>query len=148
VNSSKAFGRYGRFRRLVGICLFILVMVLTWSAPALIATDAQTYGKRKAIIRTARSYVGTPYYSMNCSRLTRVVYGRSTGVWMPANFVTQRRYGWVPGRLMRGDLLLYRDGVAIYWGDGRALMSSHYWGKVKIIDMQYLPGYLGARRIR
>jgi hypothetical protein len=86
---------------------------------------------------------------MDCSEFTAEVYGQATGVWMPSDYVAQRYYGTpVYGELKRGDLLLYADGVAIYWGDGQALMSSHYYYSVEIIDMDDLYGYLGARRIR
>jgi cell wall-associated NlpC family hydrolase len=105
-------------------------------------------GERLAIIEIGASYLGTPYYSMNCSQFTSAVYAEATGVNMPADYIAQRSYGYPSPHLKRGDLLLYADGVGIYWGNNQALMSSHYWGEVTIIDMDYLYGYMGARRIR
>jgi cell wall-associated NlpC family hydrolase len=109
-------------------------------------------GQRKAIIDVAASYLGTPYGSypgaMLCSDFTTAVYGEATGVWLPSDFAAQRGYGTPAWHLKRGDLLLYGDHVGIYWGNGQIIHSSAYFGYVVISDMDYLYGYIGARRIR
>ncbi len=85
---------------------------------------------------------------MLCSDFTRAVFGRATGVWMPANYVKQRSYGTAVYRWKRGDLLLYGDHVGIYWGNGNIIHSSKYFGYVVVSEEKYLYGYIGARRIR
>ena len=105
-------------------------------------------GTRLQILAEAEALLGTPYWSMDCSDFTRLVYGNATGEWMPANYVAQRSYGSPAWTLKRGDLVLYADGNAVYAGGGKVIMASHYYGEVHKIDMDYLYGYLGARRLR
>jgi len=99
-------------------------------------------------MRIGKSYIGTPYSQMNCSQFTSTVYGKATGVYMPADYVAQRSYGRTPARLKKGDLLTYKDHVGIYAGNGQILHSSTYFGSVVVSETKYLHGYLGARRIR
>ena len=105
-------------------------------------------GTRQAILAEAEALLGTPYWSMDCSEFTRLVYGSAAGVWLPSDYFAQRSYGRpVYGNLKRGDLVLYADGVAIYKGSGKVIMASDWWGEVHVVDMDYLYGYLGARRL-
>ena len=150
----REFFRHTRFVAFAFLCACILAVfaVLILSTPDRAETTyGEAYGEsgqRKAIIETARYYLGTPYSTTDCSELTRLVYGEAIGVWMPSDYIAQREYGYPSPTLKRGDLLLYADGNAIYWGNGQALMSSHYYGYVEIIDMDDLYGYMGARRIQ
>jgi cell wall-associated NlpC family hydrolase len=114
----------------------------------LLVDEAEASKKSDRIIKFARKKLGTPYRKMNCSEYTRWVYNHAVGVRMPANYVTQRSYGRPVKKPRRGDLLLFRDHVGIYYGNGKIIHSSSYFGEVVISELQYLKGYLGARRIR
>jgi hypothetical protein len=129
-------------------CILAVVVMPMLTEPEPAGTTPGESGQRKAIIDVAASYLGTPYSSMNCSQFTSTVYAEAIGEALPADYIAQRSYGYEAPTLKRGDLLLYQDGVAIYWGNNNVIMSSHYWGYVTIINMDYLPGYLGARRIQ
>jgi len=146
------FGKYRRFRRRACYALCAALLLAIYVLPFFMPDRALSEGERKAIIKEGKAMLGTPYghgpKKLTCSEFTRLAYGRGTGVWMPANYISQRSYGWRPQRLKRGDLLTYKDHVGIYYGQGRILHSSNYWGAVVVSETQYLDGYLGPRRIR
>jgi cell wall-associated NlpC family hydrolase len=115
---------------------------------------------KKRIMRTARSYAGTPFnqYSWSCSDYTRAVYGNALGVWLPAWDDQQRFYGYHPSDLQRGDLVFFREyggngpvtHVSVYAGGGYIWHSSNYWGSTVKTAMMYINGYQSqyTRRIR
>jgi cell wall-associated NlpC family hydrolase len=126
-------------------------------------TTYTTYTNKKAkkrIMRTARSYAGTPFnqYTWSCSDFTRAVYGNSVGVWMPAWDDQQRFYGYHPKGLQRGDLVFFREyagngpvtHVGVYSGGGYIWHSSNYWESTVKTAMMYIPGFQAqyTRRIR
>ena len=37
--------------------------------------------------------------------------------------------------------------VGLYYGDGKILHASSYYGETVVSDMAYISGYLGARRL-
>jgi cell wall-associated NlpC family hydrolase len=153
----RVFGKFRRFRLYLGATFTAATLVLWLCYPFLLPEKAESQGyggqyrsgERLAIIEMAQYYRGASYYALDCSEFTRLVYGNAIGVWMPSDYFAQRSYGRpVYSNLKRGDLLMYADGSAIYWGNGMVLMSSHYYGYVEKIPMNDLYGYIGARRIR
>lgn len=129
---------------------------------------------RRALMRRAKSYLGTPYdynYSrcragmarLDCSCLTRLVYMK----WR--KIPDSPRYQWYRVKnlsskfkrkrhLRRGDLTFFdenrngvmnhHDSVAIYAGNGRVIMASGYFGKVTVVEMKYIYGFFGGKRLR
>lgn len=138
-----------RYLAILFILIFAFFMSLVYASTA----SADT---KDRIIRVGKQYLGTPHAQMNCSEFTRMVYGRATGTWMPADTNTQRFYGQKVRPKKRGDLVLFKEHggagavthVGIALRHGRILHSSNYFGEVVISDMQYIEGYRGARRIR
>lgn len=114
----------------------------------------------KRIVRVGESYLGTPHYELSCSEFTRLVIGRATGVWMPADPASQKYYGWRSQHMHKGDLVFFKENgryggithVGIFAGyhNGvpRILHSSSYFGEVIVSDMRYIVGFHGKRRIR
>lgn len=119
---------------------------------------------RRAVVREARSYIGTPYrYAtctaslMSCTCLTKSTWARF-GHTLPMMEYWQWRYE--PSRkvgyndLKRGDIVFFREGggvithVGIYSGRGNLVHASKYFGKVVESEMRYIRGYSGAIRLR
>lgn len=129
---------------------------------------------RRALMRRARHYLGTPYdYNyrrcrwgmarLDCSCFTRHVYAK----WR--RIPDSPRYQWYRvkhlsykfkrrSKLRRGDLAFFdenrngrmehHDGVAIYAGNGKVIMASAYYGKVTWVEMKYIRGFWGGKRLR
>ncbi|CAN5837134.1 hypothetical protein BH23ACT11_BH23ACT11_26190 [soil metagenome] len=129
---------------------------------------------RRALMRRAKSRLGQPYdynhrrcraraRAVDCSCLTRLVYMK----WR--RLPDHPRYQWYRVKhlstkfkrrrpLRRGDLTFFdedRDGrleahdsVSIYAGNGKVIMASGYFGKVAVIEMKYIYGYWGGKRLR
>ena len=129
---------------------------------------------RRALMRRAKSRLGQPYdYShgrcsarsraIDCSCLTRIVYYK----WR--RLVDHPRYQWYGANrsstkfkrarlLRRGDLTFFdedrngylgpHDSVAIYAGNGRVIMASGYFGEVHVVQMKYIYGYWGGKKLR
>ena len=114
------------------------------------------------VVREARKWMGTRYKlgrasrsGIDCSGLTMQVYKRF-GVSLPHSDDAQYRYGKeVPrGQERPGDLVFfdeYGDGLisheGIYAGNGKILHASDYFGRVTESDIEYIEGYVGARRL-
>jgi cell wall-associated NlpC family hydrolase len=148
-------------KRLVILLLIAAVpLILALSGPR----EAHAEGMQKEIIRIAEQYEGEPYGygpgELTCSEYTRLVFGRATGVWMPADPDLQRFYGHFVAPRERGDLVLFREyggsgvtHVGIYagldkYGNPELWHSSVYYGRVVKSDLGYINGYLYAKRIR
>lgn len=113
------------------------------------------------VVREARRWIGARYRlggasrsGIDCSGLTMQVYKRF-GVSLPHSDDAQYRYGKkVPkGQEQPGDLVFFDehgDGIShegIYAGNGRILHASDYFGRVTESDIEYIEGYVGARRL-
>jgi cell wall-associated NlpC family hydrolase len=157
----RLLGRFGA----VLVCLLALALAapikdVASEAPKQVELTkaASVTSPKTRIIRTARSYRGTPYdaYYWNCSDFTSAVYGNAVGVWMPDWDDKQRFYGRQVRYLKRGDLLLFREyagegpvtHVGVYAGRGMIWHASSYFMSTVKSDMSYIGGYRGARRIR
>ena len=128
---------------------------------------------RRAIIRRAKTHIGTPYKlgglsvcraykTEDCSCFTRLVFKK----WrtLPDNPAAQRRAKKMKKvyrkYLRRGDLVFHDttgdgrmsayDHVSIYAGNGYVIHANSYWKyrKVHRQEMKYLANYAGARRVR
>jgi cell wall-associated NlpC family hydrolase len=125
---------------------------------------ASAGGVREAVVRRARSYIGTPYrYAtctasrMSCTCLTKSTWARF-GHRLPMTEYGQWRYE--PSKriryndLRRGDIVFFAEGggglthVGIYSGGGNLVHASKYFGKVVESKMRYIRGYSGAIRLR
>jgi cell wall-associated NlpC family hydrolase len=137
----------------------IVVVILA----GLMYADTAHAKTKDRIMREARSWAGYPYgkgpNGLTCSEYTRLVFGPSTGVWMPSWDDKQTRYGVPVKYPERGDLVWFHEPgygksygrathVAVYSGGGYVWHSSSYWGEVTKTPMMYIEGYRGARRIR
>jgi cell wall-associated NlpC family hydrolase len=116
------------------------------------------YGKK--IVDAAKRKIGVPYGwdrgEMVCTELTSHAVGRATGIYMPINVRSQKRYGYQPRTLRRGDVVFFDENgpagpdthVAIYAGRGMIIHASNFFGQVARSEMRYVEGYSGARRVR
>lgn len=147
------------------------------SAGASAEPDAQarTYANptRADVVMQAKRHLGTTYRygglsacrafrTEDCSCLTRLVYQRF-GWTLPDHpgQQWQGRYGkkiYSKSQLRAGDLVFFdysgdgqlndaHDAVSIYAGNGSVIIASSYWGKVARVEMRYLNGFSGAKRL-
>ena len=126
-------------------------------------TASATAGSR--VVAEARKYGGTPYIlggpdvckpyeTMDCTCLTKTVFGQFDKK-LPDVPAQQLRYGTVVSKanLRPGDIVFHKeDGrnithVSIYSGNGRVVHASSYFGEVVESEMQYIRGYYAARRL-
>ena len=119
---------------------------------------------RRAVVRQARSHIGTPYrYAtctagrMSCTCLTKSTWGRfghnlpmtEYGQW---KHEPSKKVGY--NDLKKGDIVFFAEGggrlthVGIYSGRGNLVHASKYFGKVVESQMRYIRGYAGAIRLR
>jgi cell wall-associated NlpC family hydrolase len=95
-----------------------------------------------------------PYEKMDCSCLTTTVYAQF-GISLPDSPGAQMTYGTpVSGEPKAGDLVGWsEDGsgvithVGIATGKGTTIHASGYYGHVTETPIEYIPGYVGARRL-
>jgi hypothetical protein len=115
-----------------------------------------------AEMRTARTYLGTPYLwggmsqaGIDCSGLTYRVF-RSLGIVLPRDAADQSRHGKPVARthLRRGDLVFFGSGgrssihhVGIYAGHGMVLHAPHTGARVTVTPLHTWTDYWGARRV-
>lgn len=116
------------------------------------------------VLDYAETWMGVPYdYShmagqtraaVDCSAFTAAVY-KKFGITLPDSPAGQLGMGApVSGPPKAGDLVFFsEDGsgvpthVGISNGDGTLTHSSNFTGEVSVTDMDYLTGYMGARRL-
>jgi cell wall-associated NlpC family hydrolase len=120
------------------------------------------------VIAVAQQHLGTPYVlsppgpcvayeSEDCSCFTLLVF-QEFGIALPDSPAAQMGYGTpVSGAPQAGDLLFWsEDGsgyithVGIAMGDGTTIHAStdlYGAGEVTITDINYVSGYVGARRL-
>lgn len=106
--------------------------------------------KENAVIRVAKSKLGTPYiwghnedrgqYGFDCSNFTAYVYHHALGYKMSGASKTQyHSVGWfIPKRDMKkGDLIVFDHGghVGIYAGNGRMIQEGGGLGKVGFLSV-------------
>ena len=110
-------------------------------------------------------HMGTPYVlsppgpcsafeAEDCSCFTMLVF-QEFGIALPDSPGGQMGYGTpVSGAPQAGDLLFWsEDGsgyithVGIAMGDGTTIHASNYTGEVTITSINYISGYVGARRL-
>ncbi len=126
---------------------------------------APVTGAGKQVVTESADYYGTPYKlggpaqcvpyeTMDCSCLTMTVYAEF-GISLPDDPHAQMGYGTaVVGAPQAGDLVGWsEDGsgitthVGIATGNGTVIHASAYAGNVVETRIEYIPGYLGARRL-
>ena len=109
-------------------------------------------------VDTAMAQRGKPYVwaaegpgSYDCSGLMLYAY-RAAGIGLPHSSLMQSQMGSRVSRseLRPGDLVFFYSPVshvAMYIGDGLIVSAPHTGDVVKVIDLDYMPEYAGARRI-
>jgi cell wall-associated NlpC family hydrolase len=113
------------------------------------------------VVKEARSWMDVRYrlggqtrHGVDCSGLTMMVYKRF-GVSLPHWDEKQYRMGVrIPkGKEQPGDLVFFNEHgkgishVGIYAGNEKLIHASDYFNKVTESQMQYIKGYVGARRM-
>lgn len=125
------------------------------------------------MVRQAKRHLGTPYRygdlsvcrafrTEDCSCLTRLVY-KEFGRTLPDHPGQQWQgsYGrkvYSKSQLRPGDLVFFdysgdgqlndaHDAVSVYAGNGSVIIASSYWGKVARVEMRYLNGFWGGKRL-
>jgi cell wall-associated NlpC family hydrolase len=109
-------------------------------------------------VNTALAQLGDPYVwaaagpdAFDCSGLTQYVYA-AAGVSLPHSSSMQSAVGRpvAYADLKPGDLVFFYHPVGhvgIYIGNGQMIHAPHTGDVVKIVDLAYMPDYVGARRI-
>jgi cell wall-associated NlpC family hydrolase len=116
------------------------------------------------VLDYAQDWLGVPYdythsagmtrAAVDCSAFTAAVY-KKFGITLPDSPIGQLGTGApVSGPAKAGDLVFFsEDGsgvpthVGIANGDGTLTHASNFTGEVSVTDMDYLTGYMGARRL-
>ena len=116
------------------------------------------------VLDYAQDWLGVPYdythsagmtrAAVDCSAFTAAVY-KKFGITLPDSPGGQLGMGApVTGPAKAGDLVFFsEDGsgmpthVGIANGDGTLTHASNFTGEVSVTDMDYLTGYMGARRL-
>ena len=116
------------------------------------------------VLDYAQDWLGVPYdythsagmtrKAVDCSAFTAAVY-KKFGITLPDAPVGQLGMGApVSGPAKAGDLVFFsEDGsgapthVGIANGDGTLTHASNFTGEVSVTDMDYIKGYMGARRL-
>ncbi len=126
-------------------------------------TSTETSSKAKAVINTAKNYMGVPYVwggttpsGFDCSGFTQYVLGRN-GISVPRTSAEQYTAGISVSRsnLKVGDLVFfttYKPGpshLGFYLGDGNFIHASSSKGvTISSLDSSYYSSrYIGARRV-
>jgi cell wall-associated NlpC family hydrolase len=127
---------------------------------ALASRSASYQTKFNAVLRVAKSKLGTPYrwghnedrgqYGFDCSNFTSYVYHHALGYKLSTSSQTQyHSVGWrVPIKSMRpGDLVIFNRGghVGIYIGNGKMIQEGGGLGKVGYLKLA--PGSYWYRHI-
>jgi cell wall-associated NlpC family hydrolase len=123
------------------------------AAPVTAATPAA-----QVVVDTALAQLGDPYVwagsgpnVFDCSGLTQYAYA-AAGVSLPHSSRMQATMG-VPvsaGALQPGDLVSFYSPVShigIYIGNGQMVHAPTSGDVVKVVDMDYMPGFNSARRL-
>ena len=129
------------------------------------STAAPVTSSGQAVVDEGANYTGTPYLlggvpecvpyeTMDCSCLTMTVYA-AFGIYLPDSPEAQMGYGTpVSGEPQAGDLVFWsEDGsgiithVGIATGKGTTVHASGFAGYVTETPIEYIPGYVGARRL-
>jgi cell wall-associated NlpC family hydrolase len=123
------------------------------AAPAL----APTAASQKAV-NVALAQVGKPYAwgaagpgSYDCSGLVQYAY-KAAGITMPHSSRTQSTMGSAVAKanLKPGDLVFFYSPVShvgIYIGNGQMVHAATAGAPVKVVNLDYMPSYAGARRL-
>ncbi|MCL6517684.1 MAG: C40 family peptidase [Alicyclobacillus sp.] len=121
------------------------------SVHPLATPSATRQAKVNAVLKVAKSKLGTPYiwghnedrgqYGFDCSNYTAYVYHHALGYRMSGASRTQASsVGWrVPiSQMQPGDLLIFDNGghVGIYVGDGRMIQEGGGLGKVGYLSVK------------
>jgi cell wall-associated NlpC family hydrolase len=115
-------------------------------------------GAARTAVSTALAQVGDPYVwaaagpdAFDCSGLTQYAYA-SAGISLPHSSRMQSQMGAPVSRsaLQPGDLLFFYSPVShvgMYIGNGQMVHASTSGSPVKISPVDYMPSFVGARRI-
>jgi cell wall-associated NlpC family hydrolase len=126
-------------------------------APA-VAVGGGGSGAGQAAVATALAQVGKPYSygaagpgAFDCSGLTMYAYA-AAGIRLPHSSTAQYGMGRPVSRseLQPGDLLFFYSSlshVAMYVGNGRMVHAATQGTPVQVVDVSYMPSYMGARRL-
>ena len=128
-----------------------------------------TEGRRasgRAVVRTAKRYIGTRYRYATCTRsrmsctcLTKKTwakFGHKLSMSEGGQWKYKRAKKVPKSRLRRGDIVFFAEGgrkrgithVGISSGRGKLVHASAYFKKVVESKMRYIRGYSGAKRLR
>jgi hypothetical protein len=114
-----------------------------------------------ALVRLAKSYLGTPYVwggespgGFDCSGFTQWLYGQF-GISLPRVTYEQVKVGRAVGRgeLRPGDLVFFRQGsrgpehMGMYIGGGKFIQAPRTGDVVKISNMSDRTDFVTARRV-
>ena len=125
------------------------------AAPAAVVASS---AKAQTAVNTALAQVGDPYVwaaagpnAFDCSGLTQYAY-RAAGISLPHSSRMQSTMGRPVSKaaLRPGDLVFFFSPVShvgMYIGNGKMVHAATAGQPVKVISLNSMPGYAGARRL-
>jgi cell wall-associated NlpC family hydrolase len=128
------------------------------AAAPVAAPAAAPNGAAQKAVDTALAQRGDPYRwggngpdVFDCSGLTRFAY-RAAGIDIPRVSRDQARFGTPVAKadLRPGDLVFFYSPVshvAMYIGNGQIVHAPSWGSSVKVIALDSMPSYAGARRV-
>ncbi|MGY1703496.1 C40 family peptidase [Geodermatophilus sp. SYSU D00697] len=128
------------------------------SGAVALAAAAAPNGAAQKAVDTALAQQGDPYgwgatgpNAFDCSGLTTFAY-RAAGVELPRTSRAQSTFGAPVAKsdLKPGDLVFFYSPVshvAMYIGNGQMVHASTAGQPVKVVNLDSMPSYVGARRV-
>jgi cell wall-associated NlpC family hydrolase len=130
------------------------------------AVTSKAASSRRAVVRDARKWLGTPYRYATCTRARMSCTCLTKRAWAPnghkIGMTEAGQWRYEPSRkvpkssLNPGDIVFFKEGgsnsithVAIYSGRGNIVHASSYYRYKKVVEskMKYVTGYFGASRL-
>ncbi|MGY1690321.1 C40 family peptidase [Geodermatophilus sp. SYSU D01105] len=128
------------------------------SGAVAVAAAAAPNGAAQKAVDTALAQQGDPYgwgatgpNAFDCSGLTTFAY-RAAGVELPRTSRAQSTFGAPVAKsdLKPGDLVFFYSPVShvgMYIGNGQMVHASTAGQPVKVVNLDSMPSYVGARRV-
>jgi cell wall-associated NlpC family hydrolase len=142
----------------VGVALTPVPALASGGTTAATTTAAAPTAAAQVAVDTALAQAGDPYVwagsgpdSFDCSGLTQYAYA-AAGISLPHSSRMQSTIGAPVAYtdLQPGDLVFFYSPVShvgMYIGNGQLVHAPYSGSVVQVVDLAYMPGFAGARRL-